>query len=168
MSLLTQLREEAARLADEAVPEVRAAIEHLGTHDSLVKVVVALIARLGEAVPGLEHPIDAPLPSSLTTPTLSDEEIAAQQAAQVQQGATVTQLPGAGAGVAPGVVQGPAPTSPAVAPPPVAAPQQPTMAQLESELAQARQQVAALQAAAQPPAAAAPSVTEPPSGGVTS
>ena len=41
MDLLNQLRDDAGKIADEAVPEVLNAVESLGSGDSLAKVVVS-------------------------------------------------------------------------------------------------------------------------------
>lgn len=128
-NLLTQLREEASRLADEAAPEVVAAIEHIGTPDAFGKILVALVGRLEESVPTLLHPIDAPLPSPLTTVTPSDAEIAEAEA------------------VKPNPVQVPVSVSPPVQVPQA---QQPTVEQLQAELAAERAKVTALQSAATP------------------
>lgn len=141
MTLLTQLREEASRLADEAAPEVVAALEHIGNTDTLTKVLVALIGRIEENLPSIIRPIDAPLAAALTTHVPSDEEVAAAE--------TVAPNP------AP-VVQGPVSQPPVVvhsAPAPA-----PSVDQLEAELAAERAKVAALQQAATPAPAPAPTV----------
>lgn len=137
MTLLTQLREEAARLADEAAPEVLSAIEHLGTPGATTKLLVALIGRVEESLPSIIRPIDAPLAAALTTSTPSDAELA--EAAAIQPNPPLQA----------------APVSPPVQ---VEAPQQPTVEQLAAELAQERAKVAALQSAATPAPEPAPNV----------
>lgn len=82
-TLLAQVREDAARIADEAAPEIRSAIEHIGSVDSLSRMFVALVGRLEESVPGLVKPGESPLPETLTTHVPSDEEAAEAAANQV-------------------------------------------------------------------------------------
>jgi hypothetical protein len=130
MQLLNQLRDDAGKLADEAIPEVASAVEQLSSGDSLCKVVVSLIGRLEQDIPGLVHPVTAPLPPPLTTPPApTEEEVAATAEAQ--------------AGAAPTVVE----TT------------DPQLATLQAELEKARAQVTALQSALTPAAGAAPAVS---------
>lgn len=145
--LLAQLRQDAARLADEAAPEVVAAIEHLGSTDTVTKLVVALIGRLEESIPGLVKPHDTPLPTALTTHVPTDEEAA--EAQQVPPNPT-TQTP---------VQQ--VPTSAVQVPQTqqtqVGNPSQELEA-LRVELQREQQKVATLQSLLQPPAADKPVV----------
>lgn len=130
MQLLNQLRDDAGKLADEAIPEVASAVEQLSSGDSLCKVVVSLIGRLEQDIPGLVHPVTAPLPAPLTTPPApSEEEVAATAAAQADAAATVVETT------------------------------DPQLATLQAELEKAQAQVAALQSALTPAAGAAPAVS---------
>lgn len=142
-SLLTQIREDAARIETEADPVIKAAIEQLGVPSTITSVVVALIGRLEEAIPGLVRPADSPLPTPLTTHTPTDEEVAAANAVPPNQpqATQVAQIPATTA------VQ-------------TQAPQQLTMEQLEQKVALEEAKVAALQQAITPQPAAAP-VVEP-------
>ena len=133
MQLLNQLRDDAGKLADEAIPEVASAVEQLSSGDSLCKVVVSLIGRLEQDIPGLVHPVTAPLPTPLTTPPTptEEEEVATTAAALPDAAATVVETT------------------------------DPQLATLQAELEKAQAQVAALQSALTPAAGAAPTVTSP-------
>lgn len=147
MKLLNQLREDAARLADEAAPEVVAALEHLAPPHSLLAAFVALVGRLEQDVPGIVHPDAAPLPAPLTTHTPSDAEVEAAGAVAPQP------FPGASP-------QQPQMVAPATVPEPAAQPQPATareaqleqrLAALESALTSQGQQAAAAGAQQGPP-----------------
>lgn len=131
MQLLNQLRDDAGKLADEAIPEVSSAVEQLASGDSLAKVFLALVGRLEQDIPGLVHPVTAPLPPPLTEKVADDASNEA--AAQV----------------------------PAQTPAATAAPEGETtqLATLQSELEKAQAQVAALQSALTPAPGATPEVT---------
>lgn len=151
MQLLNQLRADAGKIADEAIPEVVTAVDQLVPPTSLAKVVVALIGRLEQDIPGLVHVETERLPHPLTTPVAEPEPAAV--------------VPPNPAPVAP-VQAAPAPVAPA----PVATAQEvvvpPTpenlaadLARVQQELRQEREAVAALQAAQTPAPEAAPVVS---------
>lgn len=143
-SLLTQIREDASRIETEADPVIKAAIEQLGIPSTITSVVVALIGRLEESIPGLIRPDNSPLPAPLTNHTATDEEIAQSNAIPANQ---------------PVAAQPVATQVPAAAPPvQTQAPQQRTMEELEAELKTEQAKVAALQQAITPQSAPAPVV----------
>lgn len=130
MNLLNQLRDDAGRLADQAIPEVTTAVNQLIPPGSLARVVVALIGRLEQDIPGLVHPSSDFLPNPLTTPVEQPEPVA----------------------VVP-------PNPPAPAPAAQVPQSDPTVQRLEAELAAKREMVIALQSALTPAPEAPPVVS---------